>query len=188
MIVLVHGGAGFRRPRTRLLKKLTESLFSGYRLLQRGGSSLDAVTESIRVLEDSGLFNAGSGANLQLDGVRRLDASLMEGRYLNAGSVIGSAIYADNTIGTVSCTGTGEFIIRLVLAKEICTNMKRPSPQKASALSLQRITSLGGQAGVIVLNRQGRFAITHTTEYMASGHATEKGITVREGFVRVSKD
>lgn len=89
MILLVHGGAGFRRPGTRLLKKLTESFSPGFHILQRGGSSLEAVTESIRVLEDSGLFNAGSGANLQFDGVRRLDASLMEGKYLNAGSVIG---------------------------------------------------------------------------------------------------
>src|SRR4030042_6084561 len=89
MILLGHGGAGFRRPGTRLLKKLTESLASGFHILQRGGSSLEAVTESIRFLEDSGIFNAGSGANLQFDGVRRLDASLLEGRSLKAGSVIG---------------------------------------------------------------------------------------------------
>jgi len=47
---------------------------------------------------------------------------------------------------------------------------------------------LGGQAGVIVLNRQGRFAITHTTDFMASGYATGKGITVQQGFKQISKD
>lgn len=294
MILLVHGGAGSRRPGANLLKKLAESLSSGFRIVQRGGSALDAVTESIRVLEDSGLFNAGSGANLQFDGIRRLDASLMEGIDLNAGSVIGlegirnpsmaariimdlphvilthkgaksiadahklalipepdrkvvnklkrikrsekvlsklynryfstvgavcldkygnlaagsstggvpamlpgrvgdtpvigSGIFADNTIGAVACTGTGEFIIRLVLAKEICMNMKNLSPQKASVLSLQRILSLGGQAGVIVLNKHGRFAIMHTTNYMVSGYANNKGIVVQQGSKRISKE
>jgi len=66
--------------------------------------------------------------------------------------------------------------------------MKRLTPQKASVLSLQRILSLGGQAGVIVLNRLGRFAIMHTTEYMASGYATNKGIVVQQGFKRVSTE
>jgi isoaspartyl peptidase/L-asparaginase-like protein (Ntn-hydrolase superfamily) len=59
------------------------------------------------------------------------------------------------------------------------------SPQKASVLSLRRISALGGQAGVIVLNRYGRFVIAHTTGYMASGYATGKGIVVKEGFKRV---
>jgi len=62
MILLVHGGAGHKRPGANLLKKLAESLSSGFRSCSVR-FSLDAVTESIRVLEDSGLFNAGSGAN-----------------------------------------------------------------------------------------------------------------------------
>jgi L-asparaginase / beta-aspartyl-peptidase len=46
-----------------------------------------AVEHTIRVLERSGLFNAGRGANLQLDGMRRMDASIMEGENLRAGAV-----------------------------------------------------------------------------------------------------
>lgn len=59
----------------------------GYHLLDRGSSALVAVEQTIRVLERSGLFNAGKGAHLQLDGVRRMDASIMEGDSLRAGAV-----------------------------------------------------------------------------------------------------
>jgi beta-aspartyl-peptidase (threonine type) len=52
-----------------------------------GVSALAVVEDSIRWLEKSGLFNAGIGANHQLDGVRRMDASIMEGRSLQAGAV-----------------------------------------------------------------------------------------------------
>lgn len=66
---------------------LRAALRVGYHLLDRGVSALTAVEETIRVLERSGLFNAGKGAHLQLDGVRRMDASIMEGHDLRAGAV-----------------------------------------------------------------------------------------------------
>lgn len=66
---------------------LQAALEIGYHLLDRGASSLAAVEQVIRVLEQSGLFNAGKGARRQLDGVRRMDASIMEGLSLCAGAV-----------------------------------------------------------------------------------------------------
>lgn len=66
---------------------LTATLEIGYQLLMRGAPALTAVEQAIRVLEASGLFNAGRGAHVQLDGVRRMDASLMEGGELLAGAV-----------------------------------------------------------------------------------------------------
>ncbi|MGH7168062.1 MAG: isoaspartyl peptidase/L-asparaginase family protein, partial [Nitrospiraceae bacterium] len=62
-------------------------LVDGHEVLRRGASSVDAVEKTIRVLESSGLFNAGIGSRLQLDRVRRMDASIMEGRTLRAGAV-----------------------------------------------------------------------------------------------------
>lgn len=56
-------------------------------MLMAGAPSLAVVEEAIRLLEGSGLFNAGIGANHQLDGVRRMDASIMEGQGLRAGAV-----------------------------------------------------------------------------------------------------
>lgn len=66
---------------------LHAALEIGYHLLDRGASSLVAVEQVIRALEQSGLFNAGTGARLQLDGIRRMDASIMEGQGLRAGAV-----------------------------------------------------------------------------------------------------
>jgi len=50
---------------------------------------------------------------------------------------------------------------------------------------LKRLLTLRGAAGTILVNRKGQFAITHTTEYMASGYADKKGIMVKEGFKRL---
>lgn len=66
---------------------LTAALEIGYHHLDRGAPALTAVEQVIRVLEQSGLFNAGRGSHVQLDGVRRMDASVMEGRDLQAGAV-----------------------------------------------------------------------------------------------------
>jgi len=66
---------------------LAEALVAGHDVLRQGGHALIAVECAIRVLEDSGLFNAGRGSKRQLDGVQRMDASLMEGAGLRAGAV-----------------------------------------------------------------------------------------------------
>ncbi|MBX3329934.1 MAG: isoaspartyl peptidase/L-asparaginase [Nitrospira sp.] len=66
---------------------LRAALQVGYHLLDRGSSALIAVEHTIRVLERSGLFNAGKGSRLQLDGAQRMDASIMEGDSLRAGAV-----------------------------------------------------------------------------------------------------
>src|SRR5204862_2653035 len=67
--IVIHGGAGtiLRANMAADLEKqyrekLTEALMAGDSALQHGGSSLDAVEVSIRILEDSPLFNAGKGA------------------------------------------------------------------------------------------------------------------------------
>ena len=66
---------------------LADALAAGYALLARGGPALIAVECTIGLLEQSGLFNAGRGANRQLDGVQRMDAAIMEGACLKAGAV-----------------------------------------------------------------------------------------------------
>ncbi len=86
-VLLVHGGAGLRRMTAPQSDCLTAALEIGYQLLDRGAPALTAVEQVICVLERSGLFNAGRGSHVQLDGVRRMDASIMEGRDLQAGAV-----------------------------------------------------------------------------------------------------
>lgn len=86
-VILVHGGAGTRVLSAAQRDGLAEALARGFERLRRGGPALEAVETAIRLLEGSGLFNAGIGSRRQLDGVRRMDASLMEGRGLRAGAV-----------------------------------------------------------------------------------------------------
>ncbi|MDQ6734614.1 MAG: isoaspartyl peptidase/L-asparaginase, partial [Nitrospirota bacterium] len=66
---------------------LIDSLKAGFEVLRSSGPAIAAVESAIRLLEASGLFNAGLGSRLQLDGARRMDASIMEGRELKAGAV-----------------------------------------------------------------------------------------------------
>jgi beta-aspartyl-peptidase (threonine type) len=69
--------------------KLREAVMAGHKLLGQGGSSLDAVTEAVRILEDSPLFNAGRGAVFNHQGINELDAAIMDGSNLAAGAVTG---------------------------------------------------------------------------------------------------
>ena len=86
-LILAHGGAGLRRLTPAQATCLADALAAGYAILARGGPALTAVESTIGLLEQSGLFNAGRGANRQLDGVQRMDASIMEGADLKAGAV-----------------------------------------------------------------------------------------------------
>jgi len=86
-MILAHGGAGCRAMTAPQAAVLRAALQVGYHLLDRGSPALIAVEQTIRVLERSGLFNAGKGSRRQLDGVRRMDAAIMEGHALQAGAV-----------------------------------------------------------------------------------------------------
>ena len=86
-VILVHGGAGVGMMTAAQASCLREALAQGYAELRRGAPAIRGVETAIRVLEGSGLFNAGVGSVLQLDGGRRMDASLMDGRDLRAGAV-----------------------------------------------------------------------------------------------------
>jgi beta-aspartyl-peptidase (threonine type) len=93
---MIHGGAGVIRrgsltpeKEKEYRDKLEEALLAGYKALQEGKTSLDAVETAIRILEDSPLFNAGKGAVFTADGKNELDAAIMDGKNLAAGAVAG---------------------------------------------------------------------------------------------------
>ena len=89
VVILAHGGAGMRVVTAAQRACLAEALAAGHAVLRRGGPAVTAVEAAIKVMEGSGLFNAGTGAHLQLDGARRMDASIMDGLALRAGAVAG---------------------------------------------------------------------------------------------------
>jgi L-asparaginase / beta-aspartyl-peptidase len=68
---------------------LRDAVSAGWEILRHGGSSLDAVTAAVVVLEDCPLFNAGRGAVYNADGRHELDAGVMDGATLRAGAVAG---------------------------------------------------------------------------------------------------
>ncbi len=94
--LVIHGGAGNvsaanLTPERRALyqAKLEEALRAGHAVLAQGGSALDAVSAAVVVMEDSPLFNAGKGAVFTHSGENELDAAIMDGPTLRAGSVAG---------------------------------------------------------------------------------------------------
>lgn len=95
-VIAIHGGAGTIMRSSMSLQKeaeyqaaLTDIISAGQSILANGGSALDAVTEAVRLLEENPLFNAGKGAVFTHEGTIELDASIMDGRDLNAGAVAG---------------------------------------------------------------------------------------------------
>jgi beta-aspartyl-peptidase (threonine type) len=94
----IHGGAGtLPRAETsgarerKYREGLSEALDAGFAVLQADGTSLDAVSRAVMVLEDNPLFNAGRGSVFTLDGRNELDAAIMDGSNLKAGAVCGVA-------------------------------------------------------------------------------------------------
>jgi len=91
-VLVAHGGAGdYGKMKPAEIESrraaMAKAVQAGYAILAKGGASLDAVEATIRVLEDSGSFNAGRGAYYTREGVPEMDAAIMDGRTLNAGSV-----------------------------------------------------------------------------------------------------
>lgn len=90
----IHGGAGtiLRSEMTAELEAeyrrgLENALHTGWKILTKNGSALDAVEAATAALEDFPLFNAGKGAVFTHEGVNELDASIMDGATLGAGAV-----------------------------------------------------------------------------------------------------
>lgn len=95
--IVIHGGAGALAPgrytpeeETAFREKLTEALDAGYAVLEAGGTSLDAITAAIVLMEDAPMFNAGKGAVFTYEGKNELDASIMDGATRNAGAITGA--------------------------------------------------------------------------------------------------
>ncbi len=91
-VLVAHSGAGDyskMSPQTIEARRdgMVTAMRAGYAILARGGSSLDAVEATVRVMEDSGLYDAGRGAYYTQAGVPEMDAAIMDGRTLQAGAV-----------------------------------------------------------------------------------------------------
>lgn len=173
-IILAHGGAGSRAMTPPQASCLRAALQVGYRLLDRGSSSLIAVEHTIRVLERSGLFNAGKGSKLQLDGVRRMDASLMEGERLRAGAVASiEGILHPITAARLVMEETAHVLLVGPLAKKFAEHFKierhrlRTKPRRMSygAMLKEKKSAQDrhGTVGAVALDQTGTVAAGAST-------------------------
>ena len=96
--IVIHGGAGIilkenisKSKEDSIINKLDEAISKGWELLKKGQSSEIAVIETIKILEDSPLFNAGKGSVFNNEGKVENDASIMKGNDLNAGASSGTS-------------------------------------------------------------------------------------------------
>jgi beta-aspartyl-peptidase (threonine type) len=272
--IIVHGGAGRIRDHELppKLEGCRAAALTGWDVLQRGGSALDAAESAVVVLEDNALFNAGTGSTLNALGEVEMDAAIMDGATLRVGAVAavqgiknpirlarrvmedgrhvllvaggaamfarqigfpegdpqaliveaerkrwqerhgtvgcvaldhsgkiavatstggifnkrsgrvgdsplpGCGTYADES-GGVSCTGSGEDIMRVVMAKSALDFLKSAGDPQAAAREavalLARRTE--GTGGLIIVDRNGRIGYARNTERMPVCRITGTG-------------
>ena len=185
--IAIHGGAGVitrssmsDEDERSYRADLGRALDAGYAVLDSGGSSLDAVTAAVRILEDSPLFNAGKGAVFNHDGINELDASIMDGRTLQAGAVAGvrhvrnpidlARLVMDRSPHVLlSGAGAEEFALEqgvaLVPRDYFHTDRRWKQLEKARAGELQSASEIGyfGTVGAVALDRAGNLAAATST-------------------------
>ena len=96
--IVIHGGAGIilkenisKSKEDSIINTLDEAISKGWEILKEGKSSEIAVIETIKILENSPLFNAGKGSVFNSEGKVENDASIMRGYDLNAGASSGTS-------------------------------------------------------------------------------------------------
>lgn len=199
--IVIHGGAGTilkenmtKEKEAAYKLKLEEAVKLGYNILKNGGTSLDAVQKTITVLEDSPLFNAGKGAVFTNEETIELDASIMDGKTLNAGAcaavtTVKNPINLARTIMDVSphvlMTGQGaenyakEQNIELVDPNYFKTENRLESLKKVKAQELKKDKGLAfyddiikaskfGTVGCVALDKHGNLAAGTSTGGMTN--------------------
>lgn len=188
--IAIHGGAGVM-PTSEMTPEreaayregLSIALDAGYAVLERGGSSLDAVTTAVRTLEDNAMFNAGRGAVLTHKGEAELDAAIMEGKELRAGSVAG-VMHVKNPIELARAVmeksphvmligpGAEEFALEqgltLVPNSYFVTAQRQQQLEQAIAKQKAAKPPGTGTVGAVALDREGNLAAATSTGGMTN--------------------
>ena len=191
--IVIHGGAGKINPddftaekEKACREKLTEALETGGNILKNGGTSLDAVEATIKILEDSPLFNAGKGAVFNADGQNELDAAIMDGKTMKAGAVasvktIKNPISAARKVMENSPhvllvkEGAEEFAkgqgLEIVDPSYFFTQERWDALQKAKQRELEQKpdeTKKGGTVGAVALDKSGNLTAGTSTGGMTN--------------------
>lgn len=167
--IIVHGGAGPIKDDSlpARLEGCKAAALAGWKIVEQGGSSLDAAEAAVVVLEDNPLFNAGTGSTLNSLGKVEMDAAIMEGTNLRAGAVaavtgiknpirLARRILEDGRHLMLACEGA------LLFARQI------GFPEiPADALIVERVKqrweSRHGTVGCVALDSAGKLAVATST-------------------------
>ena len=196
--LIIHGGAGAGSRATisseleaDMRASMRDALTAGYAVLEKGGSSLDAVTAAILILESAPAFNAGVGAVFNAVGSHELDASIMDGATLNAGAAAGvstvrhpiklaRAVMEHSPHVMLSGAGAEEFAreqnLELVAPDFFDTDRRRRQLERRLARDKQAgVNAVGnpgsdyfGTVGVVALDRSGNLAAGTSTGGMTA--------------------
>ncbi|OQY02876.1 MAG: beta-aspartyl-peptidase [Bacteroidetes bacterium 4572_117] len=192
-VVVIHGGAGVIKKENMsaekeaaYIKKINEALQTGKTILEKGGTSIETVIAVIKIMEDSPLFNAGKGAVFTHSGKNEMDASIMDGKTLNAGAVAGvdniknpiSLAYSVMTKSKhvmLSGKGASEFAknqgIEIVDPKYFFTERRWKSLQKVQEREKKKLENekeKHGTVGCVVLDKYGNLAAGTSTGGMTN--------------------
>jgi len=86
-------------------------------------------------------------------------------------AIIGAGTYADDSLGAASATGHGELIIRMGLSRWVVEDLEHNNPAEAANAGLSELARrVGGGAGIIVADKNGRVGYAYTTEHMVFGY------------------
>jgi beta-aspartyl-peptidase (threonine type) len=194
LALVIHGGAGVIDPAKMTPERaasyragLAAALDAGYAILERGGSSLDAVTAAVRTMEDDLQFNAGRGALLGHDGDAELDAAIMDGSGPRAGAVA-NVRHVKNPIELARLVmdksshvlfvgdGAEEFALQqgvVLVPRSYFRTARRLAElneaRRAEEAGLRESPS-GGTVGAVALDRAGNLAAATSTGGFASNH------------------
>lgn len=196
--LVIHGGAGYQTRASispeldsLIRKKMEEALQVGYGILKNGGKSLDAVEQTIKVLEDSPLFNAGKGAVFTHEETNELDASIMDGANLDAGAVAGVTkvrnpitaarmVMENSPHVMLSGEGANQFAqekgLRIVDPKYFATEKNLERVKKIKERELKKVAFLKekysdekfGTVGCVALDKNGNIAAGTSTGGMTN--------------------
>jgi beta-aspartyl-peptidase (threonine type) len=192
MDAAIMDGKGLRAGAVAVLRNVRNPIAVARRLLEDGRHVLLAGSGATRFARDAGfpscdqealiadhqrarwIASHGTVGAVALDGRGHLAAATSTGGRFNKhpgrvgdSPLIGCGTYADDE-GAVSCTGHGEAIIRVVLAKSVVEQLRHDvAPPAAAESALRRLASITGTtAGLIVVDRHGRIGHARTTTHM----------------------
>ena len=188
--IVVHGGAGVLsglsiERQQEIENKVKDTLISAYKILEDGGSSMDAVEFAVSEFEDSTLFNAGKGSVYNSNEVQEMDASIMNGADRSAGAVASVQIIKNpiklarkvlEETDHVLLVGQGAEIFAKDIEETIVDrsyfhsekNLKRLKKAKKRISDNNIIEDKIGTVGAVALDKNGNIAAATSTGGMTN--------------------